>query len=268
MNHLSAWNPLDQLRLLWWLFIQPQQLKAYREQHGEKSERATGKWLISTFLWLPFFLPFSAVGLGIVPYSPYTLLNTEITLMASDYLWASGGLFIAWLLTGLFGDRDQPAVRVAEILAGGLAGGIVIVLTLGLPRRMALAIGLVTSLGLGVGLAEVLAIGFAQRVLLGLPLGLIAVPILGLQGVLEGRGLAEGVGVVLVIVLAGTLLVVPTVAVGVGLPLTVAILVKIDLKENLETGQRSWGGWRTLGLLVAAYEFLVRYSYFGGWQEF
>ena len=51
-RRLSPWNPLDHLRLLWWVLVTPQRLKAYRGAFGEKDERRVGRWLVSTLIWL------------------------------------------------------------------------------------------------------------------------------------------------------------------------------------------------------------------------
>jgi hypothetical protein len=231
---LSPWNPLDHLRLLWWTLVTPQQLKAHREQFGEKAELPTAKWLISTLLWLPFFLPFSAVGFGIVPFSlPYL----EFTLIADHYLWASGGLFIAWLGAGLFGDGDEEAVALVVTLTAVLA--------------VALAVGMavvpilagVLAVVLAAGLAGVLMVGLA--VVLAVALGGVLPPVLPL-------GLA--------VVLMG----VPAAGLAVVLPVGLANAVK----ESLKTGRASWKTKGAFGLLVAAYAFLVWYSYLGGWRMF
>jgi hypothetical protein len=38
MKQLSPRNPTDHLRLLWWVFVVPKQLIAYRAIYGEEDE--------------------------------------------------------------------------------------------------------------------------------------------------------------------------------------------------------------------------------------
>jgi hypothetical protein len=47
-RRLNPRNPLDHLRLLWWVLVTPQQLVIHREIYGEGDERNVGKWLSST----------------------------------------------------------------------------------------------------------------------------------------------------------------------------------------------------------------------------
>jgi len=40
LKKLSPLNPLDYLRLIWWLLVMPQYLKAYRETFGDEKRLA------------------------------------------------------------------------------------------------------------------------------------------------------------------------------------------------------------------------------------
>jgi hypothetical protein len=91
LRFLSPWNPLDHLRLLWWVLVTPQRLVAYREVFGKNAERSVGEWLVNTLAWLPLFIPLLALGLGTLP---------RIEESSTTYLGASVGLVVAWVLTG------------------------------------------------------------------------------------------------------------------------------------------------------------------------
>jgi hypothetical protein len=52
---LSPWNPVHHLRFLWWLFMRPDFLQAYRAQAGEENTRQMGAWSASILIWLPLF---------------------------------------------------------------------------------------------------------------------------------------------------------------------------------------------------------------------
>lgn len=56
MRRLRAWNPLDHLRLLWWVLFAPGQLVAYWAAYGENTETKLWAWWSNTFRWVPFFL--------------------------------------------------------------------------------------------------------------------------------------------------------------------------------------------------------------------
>jgi hypothetical protein len=99
-QQLSALNPLDYLRLLWWILVMPQQLIDYREKFGEKDDRRVGKWLISTLIWLPLLMASLALGLEWLPHSDYAWLP-------ETYLWISVGLVGCWLLVGRFGPSNE-----------------------------------------------------------------------------------------------------------------------------------------------------------------
>jgi len=96
-QQLSPWNPLDHLRLLWWVLVTPRWLKAYRETFGEKAERGVGKWLVSTLIWVPLSIPVLAMGLGILP-------NTEGDYSLSAYLLTIAVFVFGWVLTSLLDE--------------------------------------------------------------------------------------------------------------------------------------------------------------------
>jgi hypothetical protein len=98
---LSPWNPLDHLRLLWWVLVTPQQLKAYRKAYGENAERRVGSWLTSTFAWLPLFILALALGLGTTASSRPP---------STAFLVLSLVLVPIWTLTGWFGKENSLAV--------------------------------------------------------------------------------------------------------------------------------------------------------------
>ncbi|MEN8220936.1 MAG: protein kinase [Pseudomonadota bacterium] len=47
---LSLFNPLNYLRLLWWILIMHQRLRAHRAIYGDKEQKRVGKWLASTLI--------------------------------------------------------------------------------------------------------------------------------------------------------------------------------------------------------------------------
>lgn len=85
---LSPWNPLDQMRLLGWLFLAPSRLETYRKEMGEAAVHRVGAWLASTLLWLPFGLLLAR--------------NMEWRLG-----WLMGVMIVGWGLTGWLGRHEK-----------------------------------------------------------------------------------------------------------------------------------------------------------------
>lgn len=265
---LHPWNPLDHLRLLWWVLATPQRLKAYRGTFGEKAERRVGKWLVSALTWLPLFIPTLAIGIGTLP-------RMERAFPSVIYLWISHGLVLAWFLTSWFGDRDNPR-------ASGVALGMAIILTLG--------VTIFVPGGLAVGVTGVVALGVAVLITLGVAVG-VAVFVTGAfevgatgdtradvasvvtLGVVGSVVLATVFGVVMIMtenmtkpVMYEELLIVASVVVGILIGLVFAVVSSV--RKGLETGHPSWAARGSLAMLLLAYAFLIWFSLQGGWQIF
>jgi hypothetical protein len=67
-QRLSALNPLDYLRLLWWVLVMPQDLNTYKNRFGDIDNEHIGKWLFSSLTWLPLLMPTLALVLELIPY--------------------------------------------------------------------------------------------------------------------------------------------------------------------------------------------------------
>ncbi len=110
---LSTRNPLDHLRLLWWLFLSPQRLKAYQEQFGEESVRRMRMWLASTLICLPIVLSILLMALSEAGQYYISKLHP-----GSPYLTIVPAL--AWLLIGRRGDINT---KVGRLVFGVALGG-------------------------------------------------------------------------------------------------------------------------------------------------
>ena len=87
-KRLSALNPIDHFRLLWWILVMPQKLIDYKKEWEIEN---IGKWLVSTLAWLPLLIPSLALGLEFLP-----MPNSYDA--PTNYLWFSAGLFGCCLL--------------------------------------------------------------------------------------------------------------------------------------------------------------------------
>ena len=161
-RQLSVFNPLDHLRLLWWILVMPEYLKDYQEVFGEWEPERVGSWLASTLVLLPLWMPTLALGLELLP--------TTAGAWSSDvYFWLSLALGGGWLLTGWFGtvyeDWAGVAVVVAvgvAVVAGGVAGGV----TLSVAFVAGVVVGVVVG-GMAGGMAGIVTGSVAGSVAAG-----------------------------------------------------------------------------------------------------
>lgn len=127
-GRLSLWDPRDYVRLLWWLLVTPERLRAYEAyQNGRGLDdlMRQGSWLASTLLWLPLLAWFAWATLtGSIPLPG--------AFLALTFVGGLGG----WLLDGWLGSMDNAlaallAVFVTAVLAL-IIGAILSGLALGL----------------------------------------------------------------------------------------------------------------------------------------
>lgn len=92
---------MDQARLLSWIFMWPERLAVYREQVGEAGLRRVGAALVSTLLWLPLAIPYTA-------FSMTGLLTLDTIALSVGCLvtWPLP-VIAGWLLTSYFGRHDD-----------------------------------------------------------------------------------------------------------------------------------------------------------------
>jgi tetratricopeptide (TPR) repeat protein len=129
-----------------------------------------GDWLVSTFVWLPLFIPALAIG-------THTLLCAERAPSYHIYLWISSGPVLAWILTGWLGStKGKVAIDLAAVIAGGLAfvvacsvlGGLALDLLLGVTQGLLGAVLVVVAFvaagGASSGVADTMADDMAAAV--------------------------------------------------------------------------------------------------------
>jgi hypothetical protein len=104
---LKPWNPLDQLRLLWWLFMRPARFVDYEKWAGKEATHKVAIWLVSTLIWLSPFVVVLGIGLN--------LTHVRNRLPWDISLAMAGIIPLAWWLPGAIGTRNN---RVARMVAG------------------------------------------------------------------------------------------------------------------------------------------------------
>lgn len=242
---LSAWNPVDHLRLLWWLLVTPTVLYQYKEHFGEHSLYPISRWLVSTLIWLPLFIPTLAFTLAILPSPPISIY---------DWILLNGGLLMAWLLTGWLGDReDNLAVIISVLAAGVVSSSTMVGVTGGSMSAVGGSIALGLALGMAFRLALAIAFSLAGSVASGVALGMVGGVVVGaISNVALGTarniasGMTVGVALIIIFILAGSTT--PTI--------------------NEQPNHTMILGGFVFSLLLVTYFFLVWYSFLGGWQFF
>ncbi len=202
---LSLRNPLDYLRLLYWVFYRPQVLRDYVAWVAPEAAKARGQdevWdalthpalrtlvvqaLVLTVL-LPFGLAWLAQWLGV----PVAWVGVA--------LGVAGG--VAWGMGVAGGVAEGVALGVALGVAGGVAGGVAWGVAVGVAGGVAWGVALGVAGGVAVGVAWGVAGGMALGMALGLALGMAVVVVEGVAwgvalGVEEGAALGVAGGVAL-----------------------------------------------------------------------
>ncbi len=206
-RQLSPWNPLDHLRLLWWVLVTPQRLLAYREVFGENAERSVSKWLISAIACLPLILINVAQVLG--------------TLTRSESLATHIRNSIGWIMVGvLSGWLTQKKNTWAQIVLFFVSSVLKIYLTFIISSFVACVVLLLTIL-LGITSKNTHTVMFMITLVLAF----------------------------LVIAMTNT-------------------RIENEIKESQRTGRPSPISRGVFTLCLAAYIFLIWFSFLGGWRVF
>lgn len=303
-EQLYASNASNYFRLLWWVSMAPQHLKGYQQKVGKKGIHALGKWLASSFTWLPLLFPTLALGLSKLPYSP----NAS---SPRTYLTISALLSAAWLVTGWFGDKDNDAavavaIGLTGIIAGAVAGMVTLGMGVGLTGGIPLATGLLFTLGLAVGIAFGVAGDLGLASAIGVTAGvagIISIAVTNGLGVNVTPGVAGIIAGVLSFIISavilerksrlygGSLLAISSTAASlvagiiagspfVGFSVMIALLaafgvavglsalVAITLRNNIQTGHAPLMNRVLIGVLLLAHLFLFWYTFLNGWKLF
>ncbi len=226
---LSAWNPLHYFKLLWWLFITPHQLQAYRTNNGEIGRirlQIMSSYLFSSLTWLPLLLPSVALCLDLLPHP-------ADAWSATTYEWISLCLIGMVALGGWLNKYDN------DVEVGMWFVALVV-----------LAFGMVFGMWFDVwfGVAVCVAFGAAFGAAFwnfshGVPFVLVSYLIFA--------------------VALGATFVVAFIAVVV-----VTAIVKAAVEDSDQKGMASWLSYGCFSALVLAYGFLIWYCYLGGYYWF
>ncbi|MEE8389756.1 MAG: hypothetical protein V3S14_03035 [Anaerolineae bacterium] len=260
-HRLSPGDPLDHLRLLWWVLVTPQQLKAYRETFGAKDERRVGKWLASTLIWLPLLIPTLALGLDTLPRGA--------DAFPTVFYWGCLlGLVLAWTLTGWVGSidiadsgADVAPVGTASVVALGAVLAVAFSVAIGAAIGVANALARHTAFAVTacVCIAESVAFVVADVVtgtrgantgVLGGLAGFVALGVAGFAGLGAAQGVEDLVANLVMV----------------GITVKAAFSVAEGVQASLTIGHPFWTMRAAFGILVLVHVFLVWFSFLGGWR--
>jgi hypothetical protein len=261
MSPLSPWNPLDHARLLWWVLVAPQQLKAYRDGFGAGDEWRVGRWLVSALIWWPLFIPTLALAFDVMP-------RGVDAFSAGFYRGGLLSLLLAWAVTGWLGNVDiaergagVAGIGTRGVLALGMALAWICGVAVGVPIGIADALArdqafaVTASICIAEGVAFVVAHAAASGVdrgILGNLVGFAAFGVAGFVAIGAGKGLADFVLNLVVV----------------GVTIRTMLRVEEGIQASLKIGYPFWTARVTFVTLVLVYTFLIWFSLAGGWRVF
>ncbi|MEH1858609.1 MAG: ATP-binding protein [Nostoc sp.] len=189
---LSLWNPLDYLRLLYWVFFFPQALRWYVDTFGGGCipgqemiwpkgwellrQNAIQRHLLFQGLFLTVVTP---VVIGLI----FQTLNVPV-----DWFYVAFGVVFGVAISMAFGVAFGVAVGVAEGVAVGVAAGV----TAGVVVDMAVDMAASVALGVVAGVAAGVAVGMAAGVVVDMA-GVVAVGVEVGMAISMAGGVAAGV---------------------------------------------------------------------------
>lgn len=255
---LSPGNPLDWWRLLVWVLWSPQHLKVHREAFGRESEQATGIWLVSTLIWLPFVWQIAGFILNRLPHGLHKTSEMEAMGLA-------GFVALSWPLTR-FLTKNRENRRV---LFGSLAviwASLVVIASFGffflaMDKKMAISAGGVAAVSMvgsvAISMAGSVAVVVANRMAAVMAFA-VALVVTFYTGAVAIDGLIHmETGVTVVVATAMAIMVLGAVA-----------IVAMTAQKTLQTGEPSkiarWG----LIVLLLSHAFIAWFSLLGGWRVF
>jgi hypothetical protein len=235
-EELDAWNLLDQLRLLQWLFLSPARLVEYEARWGKESVRQVGAWLVSTLAWLPLIIPTLAYTLGTIQVER----SSRLSLFFVWILLTVGFLATSWL--------NMRGSRVATLMAFVITAlGVLLIYTLigGLDGvELAPSAPTQVAISMMLGVACGVAFSVARRAA-GIVVGILAGIVMFIALFNRDMGPAGG--------LAGIALVGMTLG------------VTFSIENGLRTGKLSWFNWLIIAVSLLAYGAMAWIYFLGGW---
>lgn len=190
-RRLQPWNPLDYLRLLYWVFYFPQALRWYEETFGDPRFRGQiGLWR-TELLHDPVRRDLVLIGCFLTLLIP-PLLSLALQSLGLPASWFA----VTSMITGIVAMflAGQAANTVASVVAGIVAIGVasVVVSVVAVSVTYGIAAGTVSSIA--VGLAVSIVVGTASGVAIGVstitPGSVTVSTVVGIAG-----GIAVGVAI-------------------------------------------------------------------------
>ncbi|MCT7948862.1 ATP-binding protein [Ancylothrix sp. C2] len=197
---LSLWNPLDYLRLLYWVFFFPQALRWYIKTFGNNLVAEENR------TWGNFWQSLRQNSLERELFVQGLLLTVIVPVIIGAIL-AGTGISVDWFRVALgaaVGVASGVAFGVESGVAGGVAGGVALgvasSVALGMASVVAGGVALRVASGVASGVAGGVALGVASgvalRVASGVALGMASGVVLGMAfGVASGVGFGVAFGV-------------------------------------------------------------------------
>lgn len=274
IHRLNAWNPLDWLRLLYWMLVEPSQLAKHYEIYGKGDEEQTGLWLAGTMTCIPLLLWALPINFN---NELATTLIQKSNISPPILLIAILGL---WLFSGMFGNGKGDLSFVAAVAVGSsvtvavtssVASGVIgsVACAIAVSVACAVAYPIAGAVAGAVGLAVVVAMAGSVAgsvtvavmflsVFLLVFLLVIRVVYTVADGVTMGvsGAVAGAIGFAVAVAVAATVTGAESVFVTVSIAVVVASVVTIVLIASIDAGifhkkPSFWNFLITLALLIS-----------------
>ena len=187
LGQLNPWQPLDYIRLLWWLLVHPEKAAAYEAAHGQPALKAARKWWGSVLIWFPFFLG----ALSLVDNSNITL--GSITIPGPLFFLVALLVWGMSVLTMRLSRRQNDGIPAIVSLVGcGLV--YIIIHSLGDWRAGALILLCVLVTSSFANVVELIIGGIITGGVIGLGVGFLNSTEISLTLFIWGLGIVAGIG--------------------------------------------------------------------------
>ena len=160
----DPWNVLHQIRMLRWLFLEPEKIIAYREEYGPQGLRQTGAWLVSDIVWLALLAPLAGFLIGTIQIAGVESTTSTVILLALSAVLAVGG----WFVTAWIGWHERQLAAITLLISMTALTFLSFYITAGIAGVALTGVGGITGLfnivtiGLAIGSAAGIAFSFRQ----------------------------------------------------------------------------------------------------------
>ena len=124
IRHLSPWNPLDYVRLAWWILAKPQMLRIYTTAYGREDLMRMSYWFDNALHTTPLLMVILAIILHIIPiiFPLAQPSKLPLVMLLDKVLFFS--VILAFIILGI--TENSTIISKILIIIISVGGGILI----------------------------------------------------------------------------------------------------------------------------------------------